>query len=162
PSANFTFSPSTPAIGDTVVFDWRTSTVPQGQRIVALDWNFGDSTPIVHCPGDAACTADGITTHVFTASGTFAVNLVVTDSAGRTGVVSKSVTVSSGAPTAVFSPAEIDPVTHTMRFDASASTAAGGATIVSYQWSFGDGAFSTVMVTPTTIHSYAGTGGAGT
>src|SRR5262249_59154379 len=57
PTANFTFSPQAPIAGDTVVFDWRTSTTAQGQRIVGLDWNFGDDTPVVHCPGNPACTA---------------------------------------------------------------------------------------------------------
>src|SRR5262249_44898447 len=95
PTANFTFSPAQPAVNDTVVFDWRTTTTQQGTTIVALDWNFGDSTPIVHCPGNAACTSQGITTHQFPVTGTFAVNLVVTDSAGRTGVKSTPVRVVS-------------------------------------------------------------------
>jgi PKD repeat protein len=153
PTANFTFSPNPPAIGDTVVFDWRTSTAPQGQRIVSLDWNFGDSTPIVHCPGDGACTADGITTHVFRSAGTFTVNLIVTDSAGRTSVASKPVTVGNGSPTAAFTFAI--GAGRVVTFDGGGSSAVGSATIQTFSWLFGDGSSGTGQ---TASHGYAGAG----
>lgn len=136
PTANFTFSPAQPAVNDTVVFDWRTSTTAQGQRIVSLDWNFGDSTPIVHCPGDPACTADGITTHKFSASGTYAVNLVVTDSAGRTNAKQVPVTVLSGNPTAVLTVTKTGGLS--ISADGGASTAFGSATITNWTFQWGD------------------------
>jgi PKD repeat protein len=162
PTANFTFSPNPPAVGDTVVFDWRTSTAAQGARIVSLDWNFGDSTPIVHCPGDAACTADGITTHVFRSTGTFAVNLVVTDSSGRTSVASKTVAVVSGnpVPTCTASPATV--ATNTLVLLSARNTQVfGSATIQSYNWNFGDpasGAQNTSTLGPDTSHSFVTAG----
>ncbi|HKB12620.1 MAG TPA: PKD domain-containing protein [Vicinamibacterales bacterium] len=157
PSAKFTFSPTTPAVRDTVIFDWRTTTTAQGQRIVALDWNFGDSTPIVHCPGDPACTADGITTHVFTATGIFVVNLVVTDSAGRTNATSATVTVVSGNPIALCtaSPATAS-VGQQVLLSARNTQTFSGATITSYAWNFGDGSTSTVG--PDVPHAYGAIG----
>ncbi len=145
PTANFTFSPATPAVNDTVIFDWRTTTAPQGQRIVSLDWNFGDSTPIVHCPGNPACTSDGITTHVFTITGTFNVNLQVTDSAGRISVKSQSITIASGnpVPSCTASPSTVS-AGGIVQLSARNTQTYSGATIQSYSWNFGDGTSSTV------------------
>jgi PKD repeat protein len=159
PTANFTFSPLTPIVNQSVVFDWRTSTTAQGQTIVSLDWNFGDSTPIVHCPGDAACTSDGITTHAFPLVGTFAVNLVVKDSAGRTGVKSATVTVSSGNPVPVitFSPSS-PKVAGTVNFDSAGTTTSGGATIATYLWTFPSGVpASSASASPSVTWAAAGT-----
>src|SRR5262252_7791886 len=163
PSANFTFSPSTPAIGDTVVFDWRTTRLAQGNQIVSLDWNFGDSTPIVHCPGDPACDVNnGITTHVFRSTGTFSVNLRVTDSSGRTSVASKQVAVSSGnpVPSCTASPATAASGTPVL-LSARNTQVFGTATIKSYSWNFGDplsGASNTSTLGPDTTHSFVGLG----
>jgi PKD repeat protein len=148
PTANFTFSPTNPVVNEQVVFDASSSTTSQGQTITSLDWNFGDDTPIVH-------STSRITTHTFSRTGTFVVNLVVTDSAGRTGARSSTVTVGSGAPTASFTFAVINGPTHTMGFDGSGSTTQGGATIVSYVWTFGD---TTSGSGQTAIHTYPATG----
>ncbi len=137
PSANFTFSPQPPNVGDVVVFDYRTSTTAQGQRIVSLDWNFGDDTPIVHCPGNAACTSDGITTHTFTRTGIFNVNLVVVDSAGRTNTASKAVTVTLVGPTATLIVNKTGGLS--VQGDGSQSTAPSGSTITTYTFFWGDG-----------------------
>jgi PKD repeat protein len=155
-TANFTFSPSAPVVGDLVVFDYRTSTTSPGQRIVSLDWNFGDSTPVVHCPGHAACTSDGITTHTFGASGTFAVNLVVTDSGGRTNAITKSVTVGSGNPVAVLTLTKAGGTT--VGADGSTSSANGGATITNYTFFWGDGTPATSGTAPAASHTYGAVG----
>jgi PKD repeat protein len=157
PRADFTFSPNPPQVGDVVVFDYRTSTTSQGQRIVSLDWNFGDGTPIVHCPGDGACTSDGITTHVFRATGNFFVNLVVTDSAGRTSVASRAVAVGNGNPTVSFTASPNAPrIGEEVTFDAGGTLVFGAATIQSYSWTFGDPAspFNTSTDGPTTKHIF--------
>ena len=78
--------------------------------------------------------------HVYETTGTFVVVLRVTDDAGQTGTVSKSITVESNNPTADFDfaptmPTEDLPVT----FDASVSEAGKGRTITGYSWDFGDG-----------------------
>jgi PKD repeat protein len=148
PTSNFTFSPTAPVVNEQVVFDASSSTTSQGQTITSLDWNFGDDTPIVH-------STSRITTHTFSRTGTFVVNLVVTDSANRIAAHSATVTVGSGAPTASFTFAVINAATHTMGFDGSGSTAQGGATIVSYAWTFGD---TTSGAGQTTTHSYPAAG----
>jgi PKD repeat protein len=156
PTASFTFSPAQPNIGDTVVFDWRTSTTAQGQRIVSLDWNFGDSTPIVHCPGDPACTSAGITTHVFTTAGSFNVNLVVTDSAGRTNAKAQIVLVGTGNPTAVLSINKTGG--NGILADGSGSTAVGSAVIASYTFNWGDGTPNTTGTAASVSHPFPAAG----
>jgi len=112
------------------VFDYRLSTISPGQPIVSLDWNFGDNTGSVHCPGNPACAADGVTTHVFTLSGTFTVNLVVTDSGGRTSTKSKQVAIGTGNPTAVLTVTKAGGLT--VRADAAGSSAVNGAALTTY------------------------------
>ena len=147
PTANFTSSTSSPVVGQLVVFDTAGSAAAQGQTITSYAWNFGDGTPITTCPGDAACATTRTIGHTFNLTGTFTVNLVVTDSAGRTGSKSATVTVSSGNPTPSFTsvaaagagcPAQPPAATCTMVFDGSASTAVGGEAIATYTWNFGD------------------------
>jgi PKD repeat protein len=163
PVANFTFSPGTPAVGETVIFDWRTSTATQGAPIVSLDWNFGDASPAVHCPGDAVCGTDGITQHNFQRTGAFTVVLMVTDSVGRTSIKSNQVTVSQsggtgGATTAsfIFSPTNPS-ANQIIFFNAAGSTAAAGHTLTSYKWDFGDGSI-TNSTTPSTSHTFTAAG----
>ncbi len=84
PVADFTVSPATPSVGDTVVFNAAASTVPGGRQIVAYAWDFGDATE----PGFSAAL-----THVFVRPGTYTVVLTVTDNTGRKGVKSMVLTV---------------------------------------------------------------------
>src|SRR5581483_11551803 len=85
PTANFTFSPIAPVVNDSIVFDASSSTTAQGQTITNLAWNFGDNTPIISCPGAGSCVGTRIISHSYSVAGSFVVNLVVTDSAGRIG-----------------------------------------------------------------------------
>lgn len=87
PIAAFTYSPTSPSVGNTVVFNAATSTVATGRQIVNYEWDFGDGTP----PGSGVAP-----THVFASAATFTVVLTVTDNTGRKGV--KTVTVTVGAP----------------------------------------------------------------
>jgi PKD repeat protein len=68
------------------------------------------------------------------------VTLIVTDDAGRTGVVSQTLVVTDlSTPNAQFSLSPTNPIQGTcVVFNASASTVPTGRTIVSYQWNFGD------------------------
>jgi PKD repeat protein len=123
----FSFTPSSPGQGQTVVFDAQES---EG-TIAQYRWEFGD--------GD---TASGETvSHAFSDVGSYVVRLTLVDPGGRSKSVSRSITVGQGAaPTAefAFSPANPQP-NDDVRFNASASFAAPGRTIVSYSWDFGDG-----------------------
>ena len=78
-SANFTFSPTDPLVGDTVFFNASSSTVTGG----SYSWDFGDGS-----------TGSGVTpTHAYGAARTYTVNLTVTNSNGQTATASKTVTV---------------------------------------------------------------------
>jgi PKD repeat protein len=83
PTADFTFSPSTPTTATTVNFNAGSSTGANGRQIVSYRWDFGDGA-----------TASGATaSHRFVNPGTFTVRLDVTDDLGRTSFTTKSVTV---------------------------------------------------------------------
>ena len=84
------------------------------------------------------------------------VTLTVVDDSGQQASTSATVPVGTGAPTANFTA----PVTgtHTMSFDASASTAQCGATITQYQWSFGDGSFGGPSDAPSISHTFVAAG----
>jgi PKD repeat protein len=94
-------------------------------------WNFGDGT-----------TAQGQSvTKTFSTAGTHQVTLTVTPERGAPGSTTLAVTVTaSAAPTASFvvspTPVTVGVVTN---FNATASRAAAGRTIVDYNWNFGDG-----------------------
>jgi len=81
PTADFTFSPSSPTTDDTVRFTDRSSD-PDGQ-IVQWRWDFGDGrTSTLQNP-----------THRYTHAGTYTVTLTVTDDDGLTDTATKAITV---------------------------------------------------------------------
>lgn len=130
PTANFDLSPAAPGVNQQVFFDANASQASPGRTISRYDWNFGDGS-----------SGTGVTTsHRYTRAGAFTVTLTVTDSAGRTGTSSKSVTVGTViVPTAAFtvSPGQVV-VNQLAFFDGTVSTATAGRTIARYQWNFGD------------------------
>ena len=82
-TVEFTFSPGSPAVNETVFFDAAASVPPAGRRIASYRWDFGDGT-----------TGSGSTTsHKFKKAAVFTVNLTVTDDAGVKADVSHGVTV---------------------------------------------------------------------
>jgi large repetitive protein len=133
PQAAFTFTPPTVAAFDTVAFDASTSLdegVPCGSNCT-YQWNFGDG-------GSAS---GRLVTHQFRATGTFVVQLTVTDARGRSGTAEQSITVGPAEPPSAdftFSPTDPRP-SQSVFFNASASRAAAGRRIVSYRWDFGTG-----------------------
>jgi PKD repeat protein len=135
-TSSFTFTPSNPAQGQTVIFDAQAST----GAIAQYRWDFGDG----------ATGTGSVTSHAYSELGSFIVRLTLVDSAGRAVSTSRSITVGqSAAPTAefTFSPANPQP-NDDVRFNASASVATAGRSIVSYVWDFGDGGTATgVQVT---------------
>jgi PKD repeat protein len=83
PIAEFTFSPTTPTVGTTVNFSGTGSSVLPGRTVASYFWTFGDGSS-----GSGASTS-----HRYGVAGAFAVTLVVTDSAGKTNSIQKTVTV---------------------------------------------------------------------
>jgi len=131
PTATFTLSPDAPGVNQQLFFDANASKAEPGRTITRYDWNFGDGA-----------SGSGVTeSHRYSRAGAFTVTLIVTDSAGKTGTTSKSVTVGGTTivPTAAFtvSPATIN-VNQSAFFDATVSTATAGRTITRYEWNFGD------------------------
>jgi uncharacterized repeat protein (TIGR02543 family) len=91
PTAAFTFSPPNPAVGDTVSFT-DGSTDSDGS-VVAWTWDFGDgSTSALQNP-----------THPYGSSGTYPVELTVTDDDGATNYIEHNVPVSAtpGSPVSI-------------------------------------------------------------
>jgi chitodextrinase len=144
PSGDWTFSPTTPLVGDTIFFNADAVKPTAGHVIVQYTWNWGDGSP----------AASGFqATHVFTAAGSYTVTLSVRDDADQKSVISRVLTIGSGNPTAAFTAAVV--AGHTMTFDGSASLAVGSSTIASYAWAFGDGQFAAASSSPTVTHPYA-------
>lgn len=81
---NIVFSPTNPKINDTVHFDARGSTTPDGARIVDYQWDLGN--------GDSASGATAQTNN-YTQARTYVVRLTITDELGRTGTTTAQVTV---------------------------------------------------------------------
>jgi PKD repeat protein len=136
PVALFTFGPDNPTVATTLVFDASTSTdegAPCGARCT-YSWDFGGGV-----------TATGIfATHQFRVAGPHQVRLTVTDARGASDTRLAVVTVAAAPlpppPTADFTFSPANPaVSQTIFFNAAASRAGTGATIVSYDWDFGSG-----------------------
>lgn len=131
PTAVFELSPSAPGVNQQVFFDANGSQAAPGRTISRYDWNFGDGY-----------FGSGVTeSHRFARAGAFTVTLTVTDSAGRTGAASKSITVggTTVAPTAAYTVSPTPVLSNQLAFfDGTVSTATAGRTIVRYQWNFGN------------------------
>jgi len=145
PDASFVTSPSTPRVTETVNFNASGSRATPGRTIRTYDWDFGD--------GEQKTTTTPLTTHDYARMGDYVVTLRVTDDAGRFSVATQSVTIASDNPIAefTFSPTTPTPGTRVF-FVGTGSSALAGRTIVSYFWTFGDGASGSGA---STSHPYA-------
>jgi PKD repeat protein len=134
PTASFTISPASPAVGQTVFFNAEAARAAPGRSIVSYDWSFGNGR-----------TASGVTAQQsYGTAGSYAVTLTVTDDAGGRTTVSQPVTVSitpaGTTPTASFTYSPTAPnLNQTIFFNASSSTTPSGTTFTSAVWDFGDG-----------------------
>ena len=84
PTADFTFSQTPPTATHTIQFNSATSSAVTGRTIASYNWDFGD--------GQSSTLASPAHPYALGA-GTYNVTLTVTDSAGKTGHVTKTVTV---------------------------------------------------------------------
>jgi len=148
PVASFTYTPSVPYVGDTITFNASQST-PSSGNITNYVWDFGDSLLIEN-------NTTPITTHKYTASGSYTVSLTIKDSAGLTNTETKTIVIQQ-SPVAIFTHSPTYPQAFdTVTFNASDSYDANGY-IVSYVWDFGDGNITTVT-TPIITHVYNSAG----
>ena len=143
PTADFSYLPTTPLVGEIVTFN-ASASEPNGGSIINYAWEFGDGG-----------TGTGvIATHSYSATGNYTVKLTVTDSEDLTNSTQTTITVIN-YPKADFTYTPEAPlVNQTITFDATASKPNGGA-IKSYTWEFDDGKTGTGVIT---THSYSATG----
>jgi len=138
----------------TVDFDASASTPGTG-GIISYQWNFGD--------GNTTSTTALTIAHVYRTGGSFTVSLTVTNSAGLTDAISKTVAVLPiSGPRADFSWSPYVPLPNkTVTFDGSSSVPGWDGSvhppIVAWRWNFGDGN-TTQVSTATIVHVYASTG----
>ena len=150
PTAAFTFTPPAPEVGQVVTFDAST-TRDEGVACgtCAYNWDFG---------GDG--TASGIIVrHVFGAGGPYSVALTVTDVGGSTSTTQQNVVVNApGPPTVTIgAPVPSPPIAGQAATFTATTVVAANHRIVSYSWSWGDGASS--QTTAASIqHTYANYG----
>lgn len=135
PVPTFILTPTPVTTRTPVTFD-ASGTRDEGQQCgsrCAYAWDFGDGT-----------SATGmVVVHEFERPGTFVVRLTVTDFRGQSVITSQSVAVeATAAPEAdfIFSPAA-PRAGQDIFFNAQASKAAPGHTLVAYDWDFGSGRF---------------------
>jgi Bacterial Ig-like domain (group 1)/PKD domain len=126
-------------------------------REVIVD--FGDGTPPVNLGAIAGQTS---VSHAFPRAGTFTVTATATDTQGLTGRSSTVVTVQPRGALAVTLTAAPNPVSVTtgqglVNFTATVAGGGTGASIASFDWSFGDGG-GRVTTGGTTTYRYAAPG----
>ena len=155
-SANFTFSPTNPEVGQQISFYGTAS----GGTPTRWSWTFGDGLGPIGGGGSSNLQNP---TYSYSSAATFTVTLTVSFSSGSQKSVSKAVTVSApctatGAPTASFTYASPARATIAVQFT---DTSAGGPT--SWSWDFGDGippilgAHTSTAQNPTNVFANPGT-----
>ena len=143
PAPSFAVTPSPVNINIAAAFDASAScpgVVTNGacggsSSIISYTWAFGDGS-----------TSTGpIVSHTFTATGTFSVTLTIVNDRNVSASTTKVIAVgASVAPAALFVFSPTTPVVgQSVVFNADASRAAPGHTIVQYSWIFGDGTTDT-------------------
>ncbi len=123
PQVNFNWTPLVPTAETPVQF--TDLSVPTEGQVTQWNWDFGDS-------GRSSAANP---THTYAQSGTYAVRLLVTDSSGSTGAVTKSLTVNA-PPTASFTTTPSFPLIRQNTGFVSTSTDSDGV-IVTQEWNVG-------------------------
>lgn len=83
PTAQFSYTPATPKVGEEMILDGSTSSAPAGATLVSYRWDFGDGA-----------SAEGIiVTHTYSQAGSYRVRLTVTDDQGRQATAEQTITV---------------------------------------------------------------------
>ncbi len=145
PNALFTYSPTSPYVGDTVTFN-ATQSYDLDGVITSYLWNFDDGSPEVN-------STTPVTTHVYRVGGNYSVTLTVFDNLGFNDTATQVVAVGK-APEAAFAYSPSFPIAlEVVTFNASTSNDIRRS-ITSYTWNFGDGNITTTA-TPVLTHIYS-------
>src|SRR5437867_3479955 len=131
-SASFTYSPSSPQIGQTVSF---TGSASGGTQPYSYSWSFGDGS-----------TGTGSSAkHTYSSAGTLTVALTVKDNGSpqQTTTSQQSITVSGAPPPLTASFAYSPSSTQAGQPISFTASASGGTPPYSYTWSYGDGSTGT-------------------
>ena len=137
-------------VDDTVLFTDTSTT--DGPDIVAWGWDFGDGG-----------TDDSQnTSHVYAATGTYTVSLVVTDALGYHASVVKTdaITVSprcTPLTSVTFEYAPVSPVIRSSVFFTATTLPVDATTPITFTWDFGDG-ITVTTVSTSVLHSFAVSG----
>lgn len=83
PEAEFTFSPSLPALNELITFDASASSATAPHVINSYQWDFGDGTKKIYKGENLTSTAN----HTYTTSANYTVSLIVTDNATATELI---------------------------------------------------------------------------
>jgi len=142
PVANFTYSPYTPTIHDTIQF--INTSYDEDGYIVNWTWQFGDgNTSYQYNPA-----------HNYQVYGMYTINLTVIDNDGAVNSISKQITVTTTPPITNFTYIPASPtIDNLIQFNDTSYDPDG--TITHWNWSFGDGNYSELQ-NPT--HQYADNG----
>jgi plastocyanin len=157
PDPSFMTSPYTPARGDVVSFDARSTTDADGD-VATYEWDL-DGDPTTGPDGfETNSGASPTASFVYTRGGSFDVRLRVTDAAGHSAIASRRVTIPNSPPTATFAAGPAVAGTP-LTLDASGSADPDGA-IARYLWDLdGDGTFETdTGATPRVTHTFTAPG----
>jgi adhesin/invasin len=145
PTVSVTVTPTTPVVGEPVVFAITVTPPADGAPIQSITVDFDDGTTLN--VGSASTSV----AHVFSRGGTYTVTIEVRDVTGQTteqvvvvvvqGVVNVTLTAT---PSAITAPAEV-----------TLTASVSGATGASYHWSFGDGSADQSTASSSIKHTYA-------
>ncbi len=154
PSASFTFAPATIAIGQTVTFT-DASSAGSG-TINQWSWNFGSGASI------ATSNVQNPPVVSYSTAGTKTVSLTVTDSNGKTGTTTQTLTVNSPTPTGTIELIITTPASSTAGTPFSATITArdeSGTLLTSYAGTltFTSSDIQAILPAPSTLTSGTGT-----
>jgi PKD repeat protein len=93
PIADVTYTPSSPTVGQLVLFDASTSTPAPGHSIASYFWDFGDNRPYANDEHGSDAS------HAYAAPGSYTMVLGVTDETGHSNSTFKTIVVSAAGST---------------------------------------------------------------
>jgi hypothetical protein len=91
PIADVTYTPSSPAVGQLVMFDASASAPAPGHTIASYFWDFGDNRPYANDEHGSDAS------HAYAAPGSYTMVLGVTDESGHSNSTFKTIVVAAGS-----------------------------------------------------------------